>query len=80
MTATEPASIAPAQRKLGVLCVGLGAVTRTLIAAKRAQSAPRGAPTTDPGSAFELNRHDGVVLCGLCSWHNERRAGITCAS
>ena len=32
MTATEPAAIAPAEGKLGVLCVGLGAVTSTLIA------------------------------------------------
>ncbi len=49
MTVTGPASIAPAEGKLGVLCVGLGAVTSTLIAgvelARRAMGEPIGSLT-----------------------------------
>jgi myo-inositol-1-phosphate synthase len=49
MTATGPASVAPAEGKLGVLCVGLGAVTSTLIAgvelARRGMSEPIGSLT-----------------------------------
>jgi myo-inositol-1-phosphate synthase len=40
MTVTGPASIASAEGKVGVLCVGLGAVTSTLIAG--VELAPRG--------------------------------------
>jgi myo-inositol-1-phosphate synthase len=46
---TEPASIAPAEGKLGILCVGLGAVTSTLIAgvelSKKAMAEPVGSLT-----------------------------------
>jgi myo-inositol-1-phosphate synthase len=49
MTATGPASITPAEGKLGVLCVGLGAVTSTLIAgvelARRGMGEPIGSLT-----------------------------------
>jgi myo-inositol-1-phosphate synthase len=49
MTATPPASITPAEGKLGVLCVGLGAVTSTLIAgvelARRGMGEPIGSLT-----------------------------------
>ncbi|MDQ6854485.1 MAG: inositol-3-phosphate synthase [Actinomycetota bacterium] len=49
MTATEPPSTAPATGKLGVLCVGLGAVTSTLIAgvelARRGMGEPIGSLT-----------------------------------
>ena len=49
MTATGPASVAPAEGKLGVLCVGLGAVTSTLIAgvelARRGLGEPIGSLT-----------------------------------
>ena len=49
LTATGPVSIAPAEGKLGVLCVGLGAVTSTLIAgvelARRGMGEPIGSLT-----------------------------------
>src|SRR5919109_1347415 len=49
MTTTSPTSIAPAEGKLGVLCVGLGAVTSTLIAgvelARRGMGEPIGSLT-----------------------------------
>jgi myo-inositol-1-phosphate synthase len=49
MTATGPVSIAPAEGKLGVLCVGLGAVTSTLVAgvelARRGMGEPIGSVT-----------------------------------
>src|SRR5215207_7573186 len=49
MTATPPTSITPAEGKLGVLCVGLGAVTSTLIAgvelARRGMGEPIGSLT-----------------------------------
>ncbi|MFM7411037.1 MAG: inositol-3-phosphate synthase, partial [Actinomycetota bacterium] len=48
-TTPSPASIAPAEGKLGVLVIGLGAVTTTLIAgvelAKRGQGLPIGSMT-----------------------------------
>ncbi len=48
-TSPSPASIAPAEGKLGVLVIGLGAVTTTLIAgvelAKRGQGQPIGSMT-----------------------------------
>ena len=49
MTTTGPTAIAPADGKLGVLCVGLGAVTSTLIAgvelARRGMAEPIGSLT-----------------------------------
>src|SRR5215813_5276962 len=49
MTASRPTSIAPADGKLGILCVGLGAVTSTLIAgvelARRGMGEPIGSLT-----------------------------------